>query len=179
MAASSIGRLLHRPCWSHKLLPMKRAISAALLLASAVLAVCVLPSNFGAQDSPDPLRSAMAKRIDEARLGTGAVVGLLTPEGRSFAAYGRVSIGGQEPTADTIFEIGSITKVFTAFLLADMVERGEVALNDPVQKYLPESVKVPSRGRKEILLVDLATHSSGLEVTNFSATLVRKLSIRT
>jgi CubicO group peptidase (beta-lactamase class C family) len=90
------------------------------------------------------------------------MVGLLTPEGRSFAAYGRVSIGGQEPTADTVFEIGSITKVFTSFLLADMVERGEVALNDPVQKYLPASVKVPSRGRKEILLVDLATHSSGL-----------------
>jgi CubicO group peptidase (beta-lactamase class C family) len=90
------------------------------------------------------------------------VVGLLNPEGRSFAVYGRISIGGQEPTADTIFEIGSITKVFTAFLLADMVERGEVALNDPVRKYLPASVVVPSRRGKEILLVDLATHTSGL-----------------
>ncbi len=63
---------------------------------------------------------------------------------------------------DTVAEIGSLGKLFTAFLLADMVERGEVALNDPVQKYLPASVKVPSRGGKQILLVDLATHFSGL-----------------
>ena len=82
----------------------------------------------------------MAKRIDEGKQGTGAVVGLLTPEGRSFATYGRISLGGQEATPDTIFEIGSITKVFTAFLLADMVERGEVVLNDPVRKFLPTSV---------------------------------------
>ena len=73
-----------------------------------------------------------------------------------------MSIDGPEPTADTIFEIGSITKVFTAFLLADMVERGEVALSDPVRKYLPASVMVPSRRGRDISLVDLATHTSGL-----------------
>ena len=104
----------------------------------------------------------MAKRIDEGKQGTGAVVGLLTPQGRSFATYGRISLGGPEVTPDTIFEIGSITKVFTAFLLADMVERGEVRLDDPVRKFLPASVKVPSRSGKEITLVDLATQTSGL-----------------
>jgi CubicO group peptidase (beta-lactamase class C family) len=131
------------------------------LLAWALVVTCGHVSNPSAQDR-DPLRSALAKRIDEAKHGTGAVVGLLTPQGRSFAAYGRVSVGGEEPTADTIFEIGSITKVFTAFLLADMVERGDVALDDPVRKYLPASVVVPSRRGKEISLVDLATHTSGL-----------------
>lgn len=78
------------------------------------------------------------------------------------ATYGRISLGGPEVTPDTIFEIGSITKVFTAFLLANMVERGEVRLDDPVRRFLPASVKVPSRGRKEITLVDLATQTSGL-----------------
>lgn len=139
---------------------MKRISCAASLLA-LLLVTGVSSSNLGAQDSPDPLRAAMAKRIDD-KHGTGVVVGLLTPEGRSFAAYGSVSAGGPEATADTVFEIGSITKVFTSFLLADMVERGEVALNDPVRKYLPASVIVPSRRGKEISLVDLATHSSGL-----------------
>jgi CubicO group peptidase (beta-lactamase class C family) len=129
-------------------------------LAFAILTLLVATPI--AQDQRDPMRSALAKRIDEARQGTGAVVGLLTPDGRSFAAYGRTRVGGPQPTADTIFEIGSITKVFTAFLLARMVERGEVALDDPVRKYLPASVKVPSRGGKEISLVDLATHTSGL-----------------
>ncbi|HTI03760.1 MAG TPA: serine hydrolase, partial [Gemmatimonadales bacterium] len=69
-----------------------------------------------------------------------------------------------------VFEIGSITKVFTASVLADMVARGEVRLDDPVAKYLPASVHVPSYGGKQITLVDLATQSSGLPrlPTNFA-----------
>ena len=140
---------------------MKRIICPASLLALLLL-TSVPSSNLSAQESPDPLRVALARRIDDAKIGTGVVVGLLTPEGRSFAVYGRASAEGTDVTADTVFEIGSVTKVFTSFLLADMVERGEVKLNDPVQKYLPASVKVPSRRGKQILLVDLATHSSGL-----------------
>jgi len=116
----------------------------------------------GAQGPVDPLRVALAKRMDEAKEGTGAIVGLLTRRGRSFTSYGRARADGPEITAETIFEIGSITKVFTALLLADMVERGEVALDDPVRKYLPSGVTVPSRGRRDITLADLATHTSGL-----------------
>jgi serine-type D-Ala-D-Ala carboxypeptidase/endopeptidase len=143
---------------------LKRNSCGASLVALGLVATCLYSSNFSAQvtDQRDPLRSALVKRIDEARHGTGVVVGLLNPEGRSFATYGHINIGGPEPTADTIFEIGSIGKVFAAFLLADMVERGEVALSDPVRKYLPTSVMVPSRRGKEISLVDLATHTSGL-----------------
>jgi CubicO group peptidase (beta-lactamase class C family) len=63
---------------------------------------------------------------------------------------------------NTVFEIGSITKTFTGALLADMVMRGEVKLEDPIAKYLPKSVKVPSRNGKQITLLDLATQSSGL-----------------
>ena len=61
----------------------------------------------------------------------------------------------------SIFEIGSITKVFTATLLAEMAREGLVALDDPVQKWLPEGVRMPSRGRA-ITLEDLSTHRSGL-----------------
>jgi serine-type D-Ala-D-Ala carboxypeptidase/endopeptidase len=128
----------------------------ALLLCSGVL------SLVGAQGLADPLSAALAKRVDEAKEGTGAIVGRLTPRGRSFTAYGRTRADGSEITAETIFEIGSITKVFTALLLADMVERGEVRLNDAVREYLPSGVTVPSRGRREITLADLATHTSGL-----------------
>ena len=64
--------------------------------------------------------------------------------------------------ADAIYEIGSITKVFTATLLADMVSRGEVALADPIAKFLPKSVKVLERNGKQITLQDLATHKSAL-----------------
>jgi serine-type D-Ala-D-Ala carboxypeptidase/endopeptidase len=61
--------------------------------------------------------------------------------------------GGASPR--TIFEIGSLTKVFTALLLADMAERGEVRLSDPAARYLPG-------GTGPVTLADLATHTSGL-----------------
>ncbi len=64
--------------------------------------------------------------------------------------------------AEAIYEIGSITKVFTTVLLADMVNRGEVALADPIAKFLPKTVKVLERNGKQITLQDLATHKSAL-----------------
>ena len=94
---------------------------------------------------------------------TGIVVGIVGPGGRRIVAAGKAGPGAV-PSLDarTTFEIGSATKVFTAALLMDMVRRGEVSLTDPVAKYLPESVKVPARGGRQITLVDLATHTSGL-----------------
>ena len=132
--------------------------SARLLSSTVVVGWCAV-WGLSAQDA---LRAALIGRIDQAKHGTGAAVGLLTPQGRSFAVYGRIRIDGPPAAPDTIAEIGSIGKVFTAFLLADMVERGDVALDDPVRKFLPPSVTVPSSGGKDITLADLATHTSGL-----------------
>ena len=76
---------------------------------------------------------------------------------------GHVDDAGQRvPDRQTLFEIGSVSKTFTALLLADMVVRGEVSLDDPVQKYLPDDVPTTSRDGKQITLVQLATHTSGL-----------------
>ena len=65
--------------------------------------------------------------------------------------------------ASSVFEIASLTKVYTATLLADMVLRGEVGLDDPVARYLPEHVRLPRSGDRQITLADLATHRSGLQ----------------
>ncbi|MBA3576726.1 MAG: serine hydrolase [Sphingomonas sp.] len=92
----------------------------------------------------------------------GIVLGLLEPDGRRrVIVHGYAGTGARPLSAETVFEIGSINKTFTGAVLADMVRRGEVALEDPVSKYLPAGVSVPSRGR-EITLADLATHTSGL-----------------
>jgi CubicO group peptidase (beta-lactamase class C family) len=64
--------------------------------------------------------------------------------------------GGAEPR--TIFQVGSVTKVFTALLLADMAERGEVRLSDPAARYLPGARDAAD----PVTLADLATHTSGL-----------------
>ncbi len=80
-------------------------------------------------------------------------------------AYGSLAKNDKRPlNGDTVFEIGSITKVFTGLALMDMVQKGEVSVTDPVSKYLPAAVKVPERNGKKITLQDLATQSSGLPV---------------
>src|SRR5437762_3782146 len=94
--------------------------------------------------------------------GIGIVVATLE-KGKPRRIFSAGSSGSATPLdGNTVFEIGSITKTFTSALLADMVERGEVKLDDPVSKFLPATVRVPSRGGKQITLLDLATQSSGL-----------------
>ncbi len=118
--------------------------------------------------SNDEIREILVKRIDQQKQAVGIVVGVIEPDGRRVVAYGNLANGdlaNRDPRTldgDTIFEIGSVTKVFTSLLLADMVNRKEVALDDPAAKYLPENVKMPERSGKSITLHDLSTHSSGL-----------------
>ena len=110
-------------------------------------------------------RSARSSSIASTsqKQSVGIVVGVIEPSGRRVVAYGKLAKDDPRPlNGDTVYEIGSITKVFTSLLLADAVERGEVALTDPVAKFLPAKVKVPERGGRAITLQDLSTHTSGL-----------------
>lgn len=103
----------------------------------------------------------------------GLVIGLVDEQGSRIITCGKSDNQRSfELNGDTVFEIGSITKVFTTLLLQDMVDRGKMKLDDPVSKYLPDSVRMPTRGGKEITLLHLATHSSGLprDVDNFDNT---------
>ena len=109
------------------------------------------------------IRQILVNRIDKEKQGVGIVVGVIDAKGRRVVAYGSLEKGDKRPIdGDTLFEIGSITKVFTALLLADMAHRGEVRLDDPISKYVPSTAKIPQRDGRQITLVDLATHTSGL-----------------
>jgi CubicO group peptidase (beta-lactamase class C family) len=93
----------------------------------------------------------------------GVFVGIVGADGsREAYAFGKMNEAAVPTTTQTVWEIGSVTKTFTATLLADMVARGEVSLNDPVSRYLPSDAVVLRRGDREITLFELATHSSGL-----------------
>ena len=108
------------------------------------------------------IRSIMANRVESGR-AVGMVTGVIDEKGRQVVASGKVSLDGtQQPDGDTVFEIGSVTKVFTSLILADMIEKGEVKPDDPVSKFLPATVKVPSRNGREITLLDLSMQVSGL-----------------
>ena len=127
----------------------------------------------------DKLKETIQSIVDNNNKTNAAiVVGLVDPNGTQFYGYGNMS--NANPTTvdkDTIFAIGSITKVFTTILLADMVNRGLVNLDDPIEQYLPPSVKVPTYNGQKITLENLATHTSGLPefpsshcMTNFNGT---------
>ncbi|HEV2718843.1 MAG TPA: serine hydrolase domain-containing protein, partial [Thermoanaerobaculia bacterium] len=109
------------------------------------------------------IKRILADRIDRQHQSVGIVAGVIEPGGRRIVAHGSLAKDDTRPlNGDTVFEIGSATKVFTSLLLADMVRRGEVALTDPVAKYLPAEVKVPERGGAKITLQQLAMHTSAL-----------------
>jgi CubicO group peptidase (beta-lactamase class C family) len=133
------------------------------LLGTAASAV-VLSSMRGAWAADnDELSALLRDRIDTARQSVGIIACTFDANGQTLTTHGRSdATNGRALDGDTVFEIGSITKVFTALLLAEMTLRGEVALDDPVAKYLPDTVKMPSRNGRQITLLDLATYTSGL-----------------
>src|SRR5215510_6730008 len=140
-------------------------MTGARRLLSLGLIFLMPPCHAGAPATHDEgaVRQILQQRIDEKKKGVAIVVGLVDESGSKVISYGKMGVDDPRPVdGDTVFEIGSISKVFTAILLADMVERGEVGLNDPISKYLPKSVRTPTRNGKEITLFDLATQSSGL-----------------
>ena len=142
-------------------------IRAILVLTPAIAMLFSFAMSQSAPETSMPsdseIRQMLVDRIDVQHQSVGIVVGVVGPKGRRVIAYGQLEKGGPRPLdGDTIFEIGSATKVFTSLLLADMVQRGEVALDDPVARYLPPGVTMPERNGRSITLVDLATHTSGL-----------------
>lgn len=87
----------------------------------------------------------------------GMVVGVLAGKEEVVRGYGE-----GKPGPDTVYEIGSISKVFTGVLLAALVKDGVVRLDQPVAELLPEGAVVPAVGERRITLMDLSTHTSGL-----------------
>ncbi len=112
--------------------------------------------------SSDKIKELIKQEVDHKR-STSIVVGIIDENGKRVISYGKLSkVSGIQADGNTIYEIGSITKVFTSLLLEDMAEHGELNVNDPVSKYLPKSVKIPTKDGKEIILIDLSTQTSGL-----------------
>ena len=140
---------------------INRAVIVALLISLILLPAHVTRAQAGITD--DEIRAILRERIDVAKKSVGIVVGLVDDKGVRIISYGKPNkTGDKAVNGDSVFEIGSVSKVFTATLLADMVERGEVSLSDPISKYLPKTVKTPTRNGKEITLLDLSTQTSGL-----------------
>jgi CubicO group peptidase (beta-lactamase class C family) len=130
-----------------------------------------------AADSPDaaghakPLsRAQLATRIDaqaqpwiDSQHIVGMTIGVVRGDDTLVQGYGECRASGTAaPHGQTIYEIGSVTKVMTGLLLADAVVRGEVRLDQPAAELLPEDIAMPARDGVAITLQQLSTHVSGL-----------------
>jgi CubicO group peptidase (beta-lactamase class C family) len=100
----------------------------------------------------------------------GMVVGVVTPNGATHAfRYGRTGHLGdpQPPDPDSLFQIGSVSKLFVAALLARLVEEGQLHYEATVRGILPTNVPV-SAEVGQLTLYQLATHTGGLSREPFS-----------
>ena len=118
----------------------------------------------------NPLVSRLDKEVDSAAQTyinllptTGLSIGILVNGKTYYYGYGETAKGnGQLPNEHSIYEIGSISKTFTATLLADAVEKGKVKLDDPVSKYFPDSIPALDYQGAPVTLKTLSNHSSGI-----------------
>ena len=105
----------------------------------------------------------LKERVDYYKKDIGIVVGIINHGETKVFGYGKLDKNKSDvPDGNTIWEIGSITKTFTCTILADMVLKGELSLDDPAQKFMPDGIIVPSYNGKQITLRHLATHTSAL-----------------
>jgi CubicO group peptidase (beta-lactamase class C family) len=133
-------------------------------LGAAVLAVamtaCAIPA--AAAELPADTADYLRKSVDGGTY-VGVIVGLVDGDQVTIQSFGRASKEtGKAPDADTGFAIGSITKTFTATLLASEVIAGRMKLDDPVQKYMPADTTITQVGDRPMTLAHVATHLSGL-----------------
>ena len=144
--------------------PLARLIeNSSPRVACLLVLFSAFPLYASGEDFTDSIHAYLQRYVDGEKIKCGIVVGLIDEHGSNIVSCGKMDNGtDQDVNGDTQFELGSITKTFTGLLLEDMIQSGQMNLDDAVAKYLPVSVTVPSRNGKEISLRHLATHTSGL-----------------
>ena len=123
----------------------------------ALTATCLVQAT----EIPENVKANIRERISK-DVTPSVIVAMIDAEGVTWFKHGNIAKGGPEANENHVYEIGSVTKTFTSLLLADMVRKGEVSLDDPIDKYLPPGVKARTFNGKHITLANLATHRSSL-----------------
>ncbi|MGD0816180.1 MAG: serine hydrolase domain-containing protein [Verrucomicrobiota bacterium] len=135
----------------------------AVPLICITIVLLVLPFRVGAEEFTNALHAYLQQRIKAEKINGCIVVGVVDDHGSSIVSQGKLDNGtDQEANGDTVFALHSATGTFMALLLQEMIERGEMKLDDPVAKYLPKTVKVPTYQGQEITLRHLVKETSGL-----------------
>ena len=140
-----------------------RVMAAAV--TAAALAAAAMPAATAARADDTEIEQIVRQHVQPMLIAAGGMAVAVHIDGRTlFFNYGLADMARKEPiTSDSLFNLASVGKVFLSTLLAQAVERGEVALDDPVAKYVTELQQ--GGDIRKITLGELATHTSGLHRT--------------
>jgi serine-type D-Ala-D-Ala carboxypeptidase/endopeptidase len=139
-----------------------RLLSALCRFGTVAACLLFAPKSARALDLRDKIDPLAQRLVDDGNV-VGLTIGIVRNGEKQILAYGETAKGsGKKPAGRTVYEIGSATKAITGVLLADMVRRGEVKLDAPLQSLLPSDVELDVCEDKPITLEHVATHTSGL-----------------
>lgn len=135
----------------------------AIVLGGCVCALLLFSVSASAEELAEQMDRLAQPYVDSETV-VGMSIGVLQGDKSLVRGYGELATDDpRKPDGKTIYEIGSVSKVFTGLLLADAVIADRVSLTTPVEQLLPESVKLRRADPKQpIELWQLATHTSGL-----------------
>ena len=138
-----------------------RCILLSLMMTTLLNASSI--TLFAAEPSLKQRTDQLVKPYLDNGIFVGMTIGLLHGGKQEVFGYGRLSQKDQRvPDGETIYEIGSLSKMITGLLLADAVVLGKIKLDQPAGELLPKGVKMPGGTGRAITLQDLSTHMSGL-----------------
>ncbi len=120
-----------------------------------------LLTNSQVKSLPAEVVASINQRI-EAGTNPSIVIGIIGKDGPQYYSFGKRKNGGKKVNEHTVYEIGSISKVFTATLLADMIMKGKLTAENQIERFLPQRVHVPTYGSAHITLGNLSDHTSSL-----------------
>jgi CubicO group peptidase (beta-lactamase class C family) len=140
---------------------MKRGHCTLCALALTVYC-CIAAPLASSQNLTEAWVKTAAEPLVENRIVDGLSVGYIEGDRFGIVHLGQSSPAGKTANNLTVYEIGSISKVFTALLLADAAVRGEIDLNATANVANAARIQLPSHAGRSIQWIDLSTHRAGL-----------------
>lgn len=139
--------------------PSSKAV--AMVFLAGLLPALAQAAAAPADASIETVRAAMQAMVQRGQIIGGAAA--LYKDGKAqIVTVGRKDLEGEAPDGNTLFSIGSITKVFTAAMLAKLIDEGKVRLDEPVDKYLPAYTHLRPAAKGRLTFERLATFTAGL-----------------
>lgn len=152
-------------CWFKavcNLTPCNQSPSRFLAFGSLLVCCFVFLSSASSQKISDEWIREIASPLVENQIADGLSIGYIEGSHYGIVHMGSANLTDEKPDNLTLYEIGSMSKVFTSLLLADGVVRGEIDLNDRANINNEAGIHFRSHDGREINWIDLSTHRSGL-----------------